>query len=71
MREAMTREAEGVAKTTGLKKELRAEYVRRYVEQGPGAAAQWAASQAHVVHRPARSDVEHAPPGRKRPSPVS
>jgi hypothetical protein len=66
MSEAMTREAEGVARTTGLKKEMRAEYVRRYVEQGPAAAAQWVASQAYVVHRhvvhpPAGSDVEHAP----------
>jgi hypothetical protein len=35
MHEAMTREAEEVARTTGLKKEMRAEYVLRYVEQRP------------------------------------
>ena len=51
MREAMTREAEGVARTTELKKETSAEYVRRYVEQGPGAAAQWAASPYTALQR--------------------
>ena len=66
MREAMTREADEVAMTTGLKKEMRAEYVRRYVEQSPSAAALWAASQAstrkprHALER-AGSDVERAP----------
>ena len=67
MREAMTREAEEVARTTGLNKEMRAEYVRRYVEQSPSAAALWAASQAstrkprHYALEPAGSDVERAP----------
>jgi len=66
MREAMTREAEEVARTTGLKKEMRAEYVRRYVEQSPSAAALWAASQESTrkprrALEPAGSDVKHAP----------
>jgi len=52
MREAMTREAEGVAKTTRLKREMRAEYVRIYVQQGPAAAAQWAASQLANQEKP-------------------
>ena len=63
MREAMTREAEEVARTTGLKKEMRAEYVRRYVEQSPSAAALWAASQESTrkprrALEPAGSDVK-------------
>ena len=62
MREAMTREAEGVARTTGLKKKMSAEYVRRYVEQGPGAAAQWAASQPYTVYRLATARRRSARP---------